>query len=91
MKMRDEDWREDALCRQTDPEIFHPEEDDHTAVSAAKATCAACSVITDCLGWALHSRAQQGIAGGLSKDERAELRAELYRPLPVLVDLRVAA
>jgi WhiB family redox-sensing transcriptional regulator len=49
--MNDQSWRAEALCAQTDPELFYPEcgQIPHTA----KRICAACPVRTECLDDAL--------------------------------------
>ncbi|WP_435597109.1 WhiB family transcriptional regulator [Streptomyces anulatus] len=64
-------WREDALCRQTDPELFHPEVGG-TAVPA-KQTCMACPVRPDCLDYAIDTRQQWGIWGGVGQKELRRL------------------
>lgn len=66
------DWREDALCSQTDPELFHPEPG--RSVRPAKAVCMACEVRTECLDYALGTGEQRGVWGGLSERERRALQ-----------------
>lgn len=77
-RVRGADWREAALCRQTDPELFFPvaERGPNTArqVAAAKAVCADCPVATACLEWALDAL-PVGIAGGATSAERRRMRA----------------
>jgi WhiB family redox-sensing transcriptional regulator len=65
-------WQLDALCAQTDPEMFHP--DKGGTIRQAKAVCLACLVRTDCLDYALEHNGRIGIWGGLSSSERAVLR-----------------
>lgn len=60
-------WREDALCRQTDPELFHPEVGGTSTL--ATRTCAACPVRSECLEYALATEQYWGIWGGLTQDE----------------------
>lgn len=60
-------WREDALCRQTDPELFHPEAGANAA--DARHTCMACPVRQECLEFALDTEQFWGIWGGLSQNE----------------------
>jgi WhiB family redox-sensing transcriptional regulator len=64
-------WETLARCHQYDPEIFF----DPRARSErqAKAICARCDVRTDCLAFALESRAEFGVWGGLSVKERRAL------------------
>lgn len=62
-----EPWREDALCQQTDPELFHPEPGGNT--QPAKQTCMACIVRSQCLDYALRTEQFWGIWGGLDQTE----------------------
>jgi WhiB family redox-sensing transcriptional regulator len=64
-------WRESALCRQVDPELFFPEKGELGA--PAKQVCARCEVRAECLTEALHRRERYGIWGGLSTGERLTL------------------
>lgn len=64
-------WREDALCRQTDPEIFMPEKGGTTA--PAKRVCLACPVRRACLDYAVDSQQRWGIWGGLGQKELRRL------------------
>ena len=76
MKARRE-WRARAACRSVDPELFFPTAETgpvHDAqVTAAKAVCAVCPVRVECLDEAL-MRIPEGIAGGLTPQERRRLR-----------------
>lgn len=67
--MSDATWAAiDALCAQTDPEIFFPEKGGSTR--EAKQVCAACFVAAECLDYALTMGERFGIWGGLSERER---------------------
>jgi WhiB family transcriptional regulator, redox-sensing transcriptional regulator len=66
------DWREDALCAETDPEAFFPEKGGSTR--EAKRVCSGCSVRAECLESALENDERFGIWGGLSERERRRLR-----------------
>lgn len=68
------DVLEEALCAQTDPEVFFPEKGGSTA--PAKRVCAACDVREKCLEWALANNERFGIYGGLSERERRALRTQ---------------
>lgn len=68
-----ENWRNAALCRDEDPEIWFPLDNAGPEAELAKAICAACPVRNACLTWALGELAF-GIAGGLDENERAALR-----------------
>jgi WhiB family redox-sensing transcriptional regulator len=64
-------WRDDALCRQTDPDGHFPESGDSS--TPAKRTCMACEVRRQCLDYALDTRQQWGIWGGLGQHELRRL------------------
>jgi WhiB family transcriptional regulator, redox-sensing transcriptional regulator len=65
-------WAGEALCAQTDPEIFFPDKGGSTR--EAKAVCARCPVAAECLEYALATSERFGIWGGLSERERRTLR-----------------
>jgi WhiB family transcriptional regulator, redox-sensing transcriptional regulator len=67
------DWRVRAACRDADPELFFPEGVKGPALEAvarAKRICSACPVRAYCLDWALSHRADFGVWGGRTEDER---------------------
>lgn len=67
------DWRHQALCRHTDPEIFFPIGTTGPAVNqieTAKVVCRRCPVVQDCLSWALGTGQDSGVWGGTDEDER---------------------
>jgi WhiB family transcriptional regulator, redox-sensing transcriptional regulator len=70
-------WRDDAACRDADPELFFADGDNRSAraqVKAAKLICRSCPVSVTCLSWALASGQELGIWGGLTEAERHVLR-----------------
>lgn len=69
-----EDWREQALCAQTDPEAFFPEKGG--SVREAKRICNRCEVTAECLDYALGHDERFGIWGGLTKRERRRLKRQ---------------
>jgi hypothetical protein len=74
---RGPDWRDASACRREDPDLFAP--DGSTGkwvevIAQAKAICGRCPVIDTCLNWALDTRQESGIWGGLTEDERWNLR-----------------
>jgi WhiB family redox-sensing transcriptional regulator len=76
------DWRANAACRNEDPELFFPLGDTGPAllqIQDAKAVCAHCDVVSDCLTWALESGQDSGIWGGMSETERRSLRRRSAR------------
>ena len=66
------EWRLDAACRDLDTAIFFPETEE--AVAVAKAICAACPVREACLEFALVTRQDDGVWGGLDETERRRVR-----------------
>jgi DNA-binding transcriptional MerR regulator len=72
------DWRLDAACRDTDPELFFPEPGQVPQAAAAKQVCAGCAVRGPCLQAALHgpqARADHtGIFAGTTARQRVALR-----------------
>ncbi len=71
----DQDWQEQALCAQTDPEAFFPEKGGSTR--EAKRICRACGVRDECLEFALRHDERFGIWGGLSERERRRLKKRM--------------
>ncbi|MFP5319861.1 MAG: WhiB family transcriptional regulator [Acidimicrobiia bacterium] len=65
-------WRADAACRGLDTEVFFPLTDEEAA--EAKAVCATCPVRELCLEYAMVTRQDDGVWGGLTETERRRLR-----------------
>ncbi len=73
------DWRVEASCRRTDPDLFFPVGTTGVAVSqieAAKVVCEACPVREPCLEYALRTNQDSGVWGGASEEERRRLRRQ---------------
>ena len=71
------DWRHLAACRDEDPELFFPIGTTGPAllqIEQAKRVCDGCSVVDECLSWALESGQETGVWGGTSEDERRALQ-----------------
>ena len=69
-------WRARAACRGADPELFFPigrDDVDRPEIDAAKEICAGCSVLDECLAYALTTHQPDGIWGGLTTSERRRL------------------
>ncbi len=72
-------WRSVALCRDTDPDLFFPVGTTGAAldqIAAAKAVCMQCDAREPCLQFALDSNQDSGVWGGLSEEERRQIRRE---------------
>jgi WhiB family transcriptional regulator, redox-sensing transcriptional regulator len=70
-------WRDDAACRDTDPDLFFPVGTTGLAVdqiASAKEVCATCAARAECLDFALLTNQDSGVWGGTSEDERRKLR-----------------
>jgi WhiB family redox-sensing transcriptional regulator len=76
---RPPDWRDEALCTQTDAEIFFPEKGHGDTARAAKRVCAACPVTAECLNFAFLIGADYGIFGGTTAEERRVLLRDSRR------------
>ena len=75
-------WRVDAICRDTDPELFFPIGTTGYAllqIARAKEVCGQCPVQNDCLDYALETNQDSGIWGGTSEEERRALRKQWLR------------
>lgn len=67
-----------ALCAETDPEAFFPDNEYHRGqIAQAKAVCKACDISKECLTEALEKGYNHGIWGGLTAFERKRLRNNL--------------
>ena len=70
------DWRRLAACKGPYSELFFPpvaterKEDKHAREADAKAICAECVVVNDCLDHAISVEESHGIWGGLNELER---------------------
>ena len=75
--MENEDWRADAACRDTDPDLFFPVGTTGPAIdqiASAKAVCGECDAQSECLEFALATNQDSGVWGGTSEEERRKLR-----------------
>jgi WhiB family transcriptional regulator, redox-sensing transcriptional regulator len=76
------DWRHEAACREVDPELFFPIGNTGPAlfqIEEAKQVCRRCSVMDECLRWAIDSGQDAGVWGGMSEDERRALKRRTIR------------
>ncbi|POG47129.1 hypothetical protein BV881_12380 [Streptomyces sp. ZL-24] len=94
------DWRDAALCRrpQYDPETWFPKGTDAASMAnerEAKRVCARCPVMETCRQWALETRQDHGVWGGLSEHDRAAFRRygrvpKRRTPVPVFASVEDA-
>lgn len=74
------EWRQQAACRNGDPDAFFPPDGRNSRARAraeerARLTCATCPVRRPCLAVALLRQEEHGVWGGLTTDERHTLKA----------------
>jgi WhiB family redox-sensing transcriptional regulator len=72
-----DDWRDVAACRDTNPDLFFPVGTTGPAIEQieqAKAVCRECPAQSACLEFALVTNQDSGVWGGTSEEERRKLR-----------------
>jgi len=71
------DWAKDAACRGMDSDLFFPEKGGTAPrlLDKARATCAICTVVDDCLAYAMNNKERHGFWGGLSERQRRRLES----------------
>lgn len=79
---RYEPWREEAACKDADPDLFFAESRG-ASYEAARKLCGECAVQTECLQYALDINERYGFWGGTTERERRyvkglEVSAEEY-------------
>lgn len=72
------DWSA-ALCAQSDPDAWFPDDGDRHGARLAARICGGCPVRADCLEAALERGEQHGIWGGTTPRERLALRQAARR------------
>ena len=75
-------WRDEAACRDVDPQLFFPLGSSPEALEQlyrAKAICGACTVAQECLIFAVTTNQEYGVWGGLDEEERREVRRQWRR------------
>ena len=74
----DSRWRDDAACRNTDPDLFFPAGtigEAAEATEAAIALCRRCPVRDQCLEFAMVTNQRDGIWGATSEEDRRRMRS----------------
>ncbi len=78
------DWRDDAACRDADPDLFFPIGTTGAALrqmDEAKRICRTCPGHIQCLAWALDNGVTDGVWGGTTPEERRVIRSLPVRKL----------
>lgn len=73
------EWRNQALCRDVDPDLFFPIGTTGVAlehIAAAKEVCSVCPAMQQCLEYALATNQESGVWGGTSEEERRVIRRQ---------------
>jgi WhiB family redox-sensing transcriptional regulator len=79
---RESNWRGQAECLGSDPDLFFPlggTGEPLAKALAAKEVCGTCAVRRPCLQFALETNQDTGVWGGTTEDERRSLRRTWVR------------
>ena len=68
------DWQAEAACHGMGNALFFADKGDNRPVAEAKAVCASCGVVEECLQWAINTGSRHGIFGGLTPRERQGMK-----------------
>jgi WhiB family transcriptional regulator, redox-sensing transcriptional regulator len=71
------DWRDNAACRDADPDLFFPIATTGPAlrqVQEAIQICQTCPIQARCLAWALEQGVTDGVWGGTTAEQRRAIR-----------------
>jgi WhiB family redox-sensing transcriptional regulator len=89
----DYSWRNEAVCKDTDPELFFPVGTTGQAllqIDRAKEVCGECPVKVRCLDFAIETNQDSGIWGGTSEEERRNIRRQIAARKRALAVARAA-
>ncbi|AIG81314.1 Hypothetical protein AJAP_42735 (plasmid) [Amycolatopsis japonica] len=74
-RLVDEDWRLDAACAETGPDVFFPEQGDVSrAHREARRVCLGCAVRVECFASSVAADERYGTWGGVTAGERERIR-----------------
>lgn len=65
------DWRDQAACKDADPELFFPRTE---VLAEAEAICESCPVRMDCLVYAIENNIEHGTWGGYGVRARKRIK-----------------
>lgn len=66
-------WRDEAACRDVDPDVFFPVGVDVALSVPAQQVCKGCPVRRQCLAYAVANGIPHGVYGGLRPDQRSDM------------------
>ena len=72
------DWRDDAACRDADPDLFFPDRHDRARAApdpGGQTDLPDLPAQTRCLAWALDHGVTDGVRGGTTEDQRRAIRS----------------
>lgn len=72
--MNSHSWHDDAACKDSDPDLFYPEQWSITAAAVALNICSGCPVKQPCLTEALEQGDDWGIRGQTTGSQRRTIR-----------------
>lgn len=78
------DWRDDAACRDSDPDRFFS-----GSIDRARAVCDTCEVAADCLLYAIRSRTEAGVYGGMSVSRRKHIAKRVISLVDAKREVRI--
>ena len=67
-------WQDQAACIGAGVEVFFAERGSNYGTATAKAMCARCDVVKECLQWAIDTGSRHGVFGGLTPRERQGMK-----------------
>ena len=83
------DWMDEAVCVETDPDMFFPDRGGRDGAKAAKRVCASCPVVEQCLEYAISNGFNDGIFGGMTPGERSAVKRVSAPVLPLKTRERI--
>lgn len=72
--VKHQDWTDEALCLQVDPDLMYPNYDLPSQVQEAKAVCEGCPVRVECIQLAYATDDHYAVMGGTTPRERDRAR-----------------
>lgn len=75
--LRREPWMDQALCAQVDGDLWYADKGDWPTTIKAKVICRKCPVRVQCLDYALSNNETFGVWGGMTPQQRRDLRRGL--------------
>lgn len=79
LNLNDHHWTTYSACNEVDPELMFPHERDRGWIAEAKAVCAKCPVIEQCIEQRAKTGDQYGVWGGMTAEEHRQAEKAAYR------------